>query len=476
MDEVQTCPVCKNPRKSDGSGSLTQWIVTCECDLDTLRESAQGLTSSVCSRCGKRTREALPGSISQFIFSSDCCSCSQEELQNHVDEGASNSLPDEDLNVLLDEGNLVTDGAQKQDELSRLKNGDETNTADHNSVVLSSIQKSILGAASAKRLESAPRNSTALILVGGVLLILLCALGANMSGLLQSRDLVVSEKYKAPDETLGDRMRMYEDEKWTLLAKNGIPFHDGGPDIVDEDFAVLNDQKDVRSIRLLRSEKVTGAGLGLVKNTQIFSMGLNSREFSDEGMKFIPRFKSLEFLTLGWFSHVTKSGLSKLEGLPNLKELMFNHAKLPDNALLVASKIKTLEKLGISVCENLQHEDLRALSNLPELRSLVLIAENIVDADCIEISRLMQLQELDVRENKITDAGIGQLSKMPLVFLDVSGNDISDRSLSELTKIKTLKKLVIADCPRLTSRAKSAFQISLPRCLLSESLHGKESF
>lgn len=72
------CSICGN-RKSDGNGSLTQWLVMCGCDGTAAPQSLQDLSLGVCYQCGKRTREGRSGSISQFIFQRDFCSCNSPE-------------------------------------------------------------------------------------------------------------------------------------------------------------------------------------------------------------------------------------------------------------------------------------------------------------------------------------------------------------------------------------------------------------
>ncbi|MDZ4832614.1 MAG: hypothetical protein SGJ27_02315 [Candidatus Melainabacteria bacterium] len=489
MDKAQTCPVCKNPRKSDGSGSLTQWIVTCECDLKALRESAQGLTSSVCTRCGKRTREALPGSFSQFIFSSDCCSCSQEELQRHVDAGAIDADPDTRLKTQsTPAGRKLFRDEQSEFEQDGLDNfgsstndglrgaDDELSGADGSklkqSSVLTSIQKSILEAADAQQAEPKRQPATGVLLLAGLVVVAVFAIGFSMtSGLFRAPERnVATQKIAPPDETLSDRMRLYEDEKWTLLAQDGVPFYDGGPEIVEEDFGVLNQYKNVRSLRLLRSEKITGAGFALVRDKRIGAINLNSREFTDEGMTELARFKGLQLLTLGFFYKVTDAGMSRLETLPVLKQLVFNHARLPDHTLSTVIKIKSLHEVGFAVCENLKHEQLSQLSKLPNLQKVRLCTQDITNADCLTISRLSNLQELDLINNKISTTGVEHLVKLPLTRLTLSGNPISDKALNALSRVKTLKLLMVANCPQLTEEAKIAFQKALPKCQLLETV------
>lgn len=61
------------PRQAPGSGSITQWIAVCRCD--TLVEDASLPAIEVCARCGKRVEAGRTGSLTQWIFRSDICSC-----------------------------------------------------------------------------------------------------------------------------------------------------------------------------------------------------------------------------------------------------------------------------------------------------------------------------------------------------------------------------------------------------------------
>lgn len=76
MTETQLCPICKSPRRSSSSGSLTQWIVACNCDRRDAKipENLEPV-SEVCRNCGKTVGKGRDGSFTQFIFRSDVCRC-----------------------------------------------------------------------------------------------------------------------------------------------------------------------------------------------------------------------------------------------------------------------------------------------------------------------------------------------------------------------------------------------------------------
>lgn len=78
MAKSDICPVCKNPKSADTSGSLTQWINLCSCDLIT-DETDDVIEVRICGLCGKRIAEGRAGSFTQYIFRSDKCECPEPQ-------------------------------------------------------------------------------------------------------------------------------------------------------------------------------------------------------------------------------------------------------------------------------------------------------------------------------------------------------------------------------------------------------------
>lgn len=83
MKEADLCPVCKCPRSKAGSGSLTQWIVVCNCDAlssaSQVADETEALLVDLCRKCGKRISQGRAGSFTQYIFRSDLCACEVPE-------------------------------------------------------------------------------------------------------------------------------------------------------------------------------------------------------------------------------------------------------------------------------------------------------------------------------------------------------------------------------------------------------------
>ncbi|MBZ0185374.1 MAG: hypothetical protein K8F91_03905 [Candidatus Obscuribacterales bacterium] len=68
------------PRSLASPGSITQWIAVCRCntvlDLESPTDEA---TVEICGACRKRIQQGRAGSLTQWIFRCDICSCKTPE-------------------------------------------------------------------------------------------------------------------------------------------------------------------------------------------------------------------------------------------------------------------------------------------------------------------------------------------------------------------------------------------------------------
>jgi|GEM_PF-674829 Serine/threonine protein kinase len=86
MDD-QICPKCKYPKKAAGDGTLTQWLLICSCNaggMDAKLDSSRTIEVTLCRACGKRIGQGRSGSLTQFIFRFDICSCENPNPITHV--------------------------------------------------------------------------------------------------------------------------------------------------------------------------------------------------------------------------------------------------------------------------------------------------------------------------------------------------------------------------------------------------------
>lgn len=76
-DDYSPCARCGKAAQST-NGSITQWISGCKCaELDELERSGSGPQThpASCAICGKSIQSARPGSLTQWVFRKDLCSC-----------------------------------------------------------------------------------------------------------------------------------------------------------------------------------------------------------------------------------------------------------------------------------------------------------------------------------------------------------------------------------------------------------------
>lgn len=72
------CQKCQMLKQGTGSGgSITQWIFVCRCNDFLLNDESSYGTEyfEICGHCGKHINAGRHGSLTQFIFRSDLCSC-----------------------------------------------------------------------------------------------------------------------------------------------------------------------------------------------------------------------------------------------------------------------------------------------------------------------------------------------------------------------------------------------------------------
>lgn len=71
----KSCPRCGRV-KTEGGGSITQWISACNCaDSDAPLDALP--PSTICATCGKRQEAGRSGSFTQWVFRQDLCTCNQ---------------------------------------------------------------------------------------------------------------------------------------------------------------------------------------------------------------------------------------------------------------------------------------------------------------------------------------------------------------------------------------------------------------
>lgn len=77
----EKCPVCHRLKSSGGTASITQWINTCVCNLAVSPSADSVPQKQVCLDCGKDIGKSRKGSLTQFVFRPDYCSCKRPRVR-----------------------------------------------------------------------------------------------------------------------------------------------------------------------------------------------------------------------------------------------------------------------------------------------------------------------------------------------------------------------------------------------------------
>ncbi len=262
--------------------------------------------------------------------------------------------------------------------------------------------------------------------------------------------------------------------------------------ITDEGVAHLAKLTSLRHLTF-SGAKVTDAGLahlsvlGNLRELKVSRMP----HMTDEGLKHVAGITSLKSLSLPSSSQITSDGLKHLETLNNLRSLsipgtladevgMAHVAKLPNLrelhitgrdcgdrvtglAELAAAKnltslsvspywfgdqhaaqlvaVDSLEEMDLRDCK-ITDEGMKSLGELPNLRVLSLQDANITDVGLAHLAGL-PIEELDLWGTGITGAGLAHLSGMPgMRVLDLGlCEGVTDAGLAHLSGMKDLEKL-----------------------------------
>lgn len=107
--QPQDCERCGKPKRGQKHGSLTQWLFdanSCSCSLESL-ESDPGQIH-LCKSCGKQLPSERKGSLTQWIFRSDDCQCARTRTalgsftHSEAQTGASSQINAETIKVVVD--------------------------------------------------------------------------------------------------------------------------------------------------------------------------------------------------------------------------------------------------------------------------------------------------------------------------------------------------------------------------------------
>jgi hypothetical protein len=109
---------------------------------------------------------------------------------------------------------------------------------------------------------------------------------------------------------------------------------------------------------------------------------------------------------------IRDDSLTHLDNLVSLEELWLGSTKLDGSGLVHLKRLRRLKTIDLGGCDQLQDSGLQHLDYLPRIREIWLWGcSNITDRGIAHLGRLSTLQTLDIRQTKVSQAGVARLQK-----------------------------------------------------------------
>lgn len=248
-----------------------------------------------------------------------------------------------------------------------------------------------------------------------------------------------------------------------------------GADIVDSDFAALENHPKLELLQITGAPKLTNALFQYLKqHDRLELLELESDGITDDGLIQLPALEHLNLLQLHQtasqglvLERFQKSPLRKfscraltdesarhLAHFPLLNDLRLAGSPITGAGLKVISQLALLTRLELSGCVDLKDEDLALLGNLGELSALILSQTDAGDAAMGGIVRLNKLRELHIGSPSLSDAGVRKSCEMvsltDLLFTADAVN-VTDAGLADLWRLVNLRSLTI-DAPQVSGK------------------------
>ena len=186
----------------------------------------------------------------------------------------------------------------------------------------------------------------------------------------------------------------------------------------------------------------------------------SGRDFTDEGMKYISRLKSLKYLCISTGPNITDAGFAELVALKDLEHLTWSR----DSRVTIAglNRLNGLKKLkSISFGQITKGDATLDISGMENLESITLSLarkynksldayedpESFSEEDWACFKHLKKLQTIQISGKGVGDKSLSHLQGLPnLVFLNIFGpSEVTDEGLKHLVGKKKLTWLTIAD-------------------------------
>lgn len=200
------------------------------------------------------------------------------------------------------------------------------------------------------------------------------------------------------------------------LSRPVVRQSNSAADATYEGLSQLNPNQE--EVDLTKSKVSDGALFALTRLTQLHLLKLSETKITDQAVTPLLRLRTLTKLYLNG-TDLTPSALNKLASLPNLREVYLDNTAANDSTLL-------------------------ALSKLPELSALEVRDTPITDKGLEYLRKAKNLTWLSISGTNVTNRGMAIIGQMNLTDLALWDTNVSSGGLEKLSDCKTLTRLTLS--------------------------------
>lgn len=188
----------------------------------------------------------------------------------------------------------------------------------------------------------------------------------------------------------------------------------------------LSHISDLEALTILNTTAENDWLIPLAKLTSLTRLDIiNQSKLNDVGLAHLAGLKQLErFAYIG--TKVTGKPFKDFQGWTRLKSSSFRGSQIDDEGLKY-------------LCER-----------FPNYETLSLAHAKFTDAGAVHLAKLKNLKGLEVGSTMATSATLRHLLKLPLEYFQLGEGVESEGSIEILAEIKTLKRLTLTNCKKLT--------------------------
>ncbi len=199
---------------------------------------------------------------------------------------------------------------------------------------------------------------------------------------------------------------------------------------------------------------------------ELQGLGLNHVSENRESMvQNLSRLTGLQVLDLH-YADITDSDLNWLEKMPSLARLTVSKTNVTAKGLAASKLMSRLAYLEIEHMENISPV-LKALEKSQNIRHLSMACCDPTTDDYRQVARITHLKQLNLRDNKMSNQDIVELTKLDLeklILKEVRG--LNAKVLSVFPRFKNMKRLVIP-VDNFTPEQIAKLQKAMPRTIIT---------